>query len=90
MTHVEVSSIGAAISNEKRLFILKMLTKHSELSWSQIVKYLDEEYSIRVNPNTVSFHLKYLLDRNIIERRGNLYRLTGDEQVKRRIVVLVN
>lgn len=68
-----ISTVGGAISSPKRLFILRKFIEKNDLTWSEIVSMMEDEYQIRLNPNTVSFHLKYLMDRGIISKAGNHY-----------------
>ncbi len=53
--------------------MLRELMLKRDLTWTEIVKSTDEHFGIRLNPNTVSFHLKYLMDRDIIKKVGNHY-----------------
>ena len=73
MENNEITILGEAIKNEKRLFMLRELMLKKDLTWTEIVKLTDEHFDIRLNPNTVSFHLKYLMDRGIIMKVGNHY-----------------
>ncbi len=73
MENNEITILGEAIKNEKRLFMLRELMLKRDLTWTEIVKSTDEHFGIRLNPNTVSFHLKYLMDRDIIKKVGNHY-----------------
>ena len=73
MENNEITILGEAIKNEKRLFMLRELMLKRDLTWTEIVRLADEHFDIRLNPNTVSFHLKYLMDRGIIKRVGNHY-----------------
>ena len=73
MENNEITILGEAIKNEKRLFMLRELMLKRDLTWTEIVKITDEHFGIRLNPNTISFHLKYLMDRDIIKKVGNHY-----------------
>ncbi len=73
MENNEITILGETIKNEKRLFMLRELMLKRDLTWTEIVKSTDEHFGIRLNPNTVSFHLKYLMDRDIIKKVGNHY-----------------
>lgn len=73
MENNEITILGEAIKNEKRLFMLRELMLKRDLTWTEIVRLADEHFDIRLNPNTVSFHLKYLMDRDIIKKAGNHY-----------------
>lgn len=68
-----VSVMAEAISNPKRLYLLRKFIERKELNWKEIVRLMEEEFQIRLNPNTVSFHLKYLMDRGLITKAGNRY-----------------
>jgi DNA-binding transcriptional ArsR family regulator len=78
----EIRSLGDAIGNEKRIFILKQLTENKKLTWSQISESLEKEFNIRMNPNTVSFHLKYLIDKGMVNKVGDFYILVNDKKNK--------
>lgn len=83
MTEInEIRSLGDAIGNEKRIFILKQLTENKKLTWSQISESLEKEFNIRMNPNTVSFHLKYLIDKGMVNKVGDFYILVNDKKNK--------
>lgn len=87
---VDVASIGAAIRNEKRLFIIrKLIDSKNGLTWSEITSLVEEEFKIRVNPNTISFHLKFLLDQDIITKAGNRYNLIEKNNVTKLLSELV-
>ena len=73
MENNEITILGETIKNEKRLFMLRELMLKRDLTRTEIVKSTDEHFGIRLNPNTVSFHLKYLMDRDIIKKVGNHY-----------------
>lgn len=90
MNNVELSAIGAAVRNEKRVIILQKLVESGSLSWSEIVAELETHLKGKINPNTVSFHLKFLLDRKIVIRKGDRYSLNEGDDVKRRISALIS
>ena len=68
----EMILFGATLKNNKRRFIIGLLLEN-ELQWSELEKNIDREFKIRVNPNTLSFHLKYLLERGIIKKSEEHY-----------------
>ena len=68
----EIVLFGETFKNNKRRFIIALLLK-KELKWSELEDNIDREFKIRVNPNTLSFHLKYLLERGIVKKSGEHY-----------------
>ena len=68
----EIVLFGETFKNNKRRFIIELLLK-KELKWSELEDNIDKEFKIRVNPNTLSFHLKYLLERGIVKKSGEHY-----------------
>lgn len=82
-----ISSLGNAIGNEKRVFILKQLTRTKKLTWTQISESLEREFKVKMNPNTVSFHLRYLLESGIVNKAGETYFI--NENVKDRLKMLI-
>lgn len=73
MENQEITILGEVIKNEKRLFILRVLMIRKDMNWTDIANSADDHFGIRLNPNTISFHLKYLMDREIIVKVGNHY-----------------
>ena len=59
----EMILFGEILKNNKRRFIIGLLL-NKELKWSELERNIDREFKTRVNPNTLSFHLKYLQIRN--------------------------
>ncbi len=68
----EMILFGEILKNNKRRFIIELLLK-KDLKWSELEDNIDKEFKIRVNPNTLSFHLKYLLERGIVKKSGEHY-----------------
>lgn len=87
MVDEQITTLSEIAKNEKRLFILRELVKKTDLTWTEIVRLIDKEFGIRVNPNTVGFHLKYLLDRDYIRKIGSHYIL--NDRVKQLVGKLV-
>ena len=70
------------LKNEKRTFILKKIFESKEMTWSQIVSKVDMQFNVRVNPNTISFHLRSLIKMGLISKREDLYTIRDRSQVQ--------
>ncbi|MEM0133647.1 MAG: ArsR family transcriptional regulator [Thermoplasmatales archaeon] len=73
MNEEEVRVIGEILRNDKRTYILKQLAQDRELTWTEITRRIEDEFKIKVNPNTVSFHLSFLIKRNFVKKVGDHY-----------------
>ncbi len=82
MNEIRLTDLGDSIKNEKRVFILRVLLEEGSLTWSQLVEKLESRFAIRLNPNTLSFHLKYLIDKGLVKKRTDDYVLLEQEIVK--------
>jgi DNA-binding HxlR family transcriptional regulator len=60
----------AILSNNYRILLLAYLIEKHEATWSNIKQFL-EDYSGSVNPNTLHFHLKTLIEADLIKRLGS-------------------
>jgi hypothetical protein len=58
------------MSNVYRMMMTAYLQKKGQASWSELKQFL-EEYFGSVNPNTMHFHLKALVEAKILERKGS-------------------
>ncbi|HVX02280.1 MAG TPA: hypothetical protein VHA09_03935 [Nitrososphaera sp.] len=63
------------MSNIYRTMITAFLRKKGEANWTDIKQFI-EEYLGSVNPNTLHFHLKALIEANMIQRKGSEDRMT--------------
>ena len=75
MGEKEILIMANVLKNEKRTFILKTIFESKEMTWSQIVSRVDMQFNVRVNPNTISFHLRSLINMGLISKSGELYTL---------------
>jgi len=69
-----ISKTADLISNPYRLGIIIFLYENEEAKWKEISDYLKSLYG-DINPNTINFHLSKLILENVIEKRGEVYRL---------------
>lgn len=83
MDKSEILFNAEIIKNEKRVFILSEIYNQNRLRWADIVDKIDSHFNIRVNPNTVSFHLRFLIEHGLIVKAGNLYTIRNSEKVSR-------
>lgn len=82
MGEKEILLAANVLKNEKRSFILKKIFESREMTWSQIVDTVETRFNIRVNPNTVSFHLKALIELGLISKYGDLYTIRDKSQAQ--------
>ena len=78
----EILLAANVLKNEKRSFILKKIFESKEMTWSQIVSRVDMQFNVRVNPNTISFHLRSLINMGLISKSGNLYTIRDNSNVQ--------
>lgn len=57
-------------SSPGRLLILSYLTQSGTATWSELLKFLSSELG-PVNPNTLHFHLKVLIQARWVKRSGS-------------------
>ena len=60
----------ANLSNNYRILILAYLIQRKEATWSEIKQFLDNVYG-SINPNTLHFHLKALINSDMIRWSGS-------------------
>ncbi|HEY7573506.1 MAG TPA: helix-turn-helix domain-containing protein [Nitrososphaeraceae archaeon] len=60
----------ANLSNNYRIAILAYLMWKKEATWSEIKQFLENMYG-SINPNTLHFHLKALINSNMIRWSGS-------------------
>jgi len=78
LTRLETISKSAdLISNPHRLAIIMFLYENEEVRWKEIAEHLKKLYG-DVNPNTINFHLNKLILENVVEKRGDIYRLNEE------------
>jgi DNA-binding transcriptional ArsR family regulator len=82
MGEKEILLAASVLKNEKRSFILKKIFESKEMTWSQIVDKVEKQFNIRVNPNTISFHLRSLINMGLISKTGDLYTIRDKNTVK--------
>ena len=82
MGEKEILLAASVLKNEKRTFILKKIFESKEMTWSQIVSKVEMEFDIRVNPNTISFHLRSLINMGLISKSGDLYTIRDNSKVQ--------
>ncbi len=64
----EMSRLYRVMANEIRLLILALLYEKQELGWSQLKKMIEKILGKQINPNLLAFHLRYLVEKEIIIR----------------------
>lgn len=72
-----------ALANPYRLAILRFVASSGGASWTDIEKELESAFSRRINPNSLSFHLRKLIDSDFLVQAGGQYRL-GRTGIKRK------
>ena len=82
MGEKEILLAASVLKNEKRSFILKKIFESKGMTWSQIVDKVEIQFNIRVNPNTISFHLRSLINMGLISKTGDLYTIRDKNTVK--------
>jgi DNA-binding PadR family transcriptional regulator len=77
-------------SNLQRSIIVLIIAVYEEISWTEL-KIKVEEVSGSINPNTLSFHLKKLVESGIIRKGGTstqpFYEITskGEYEIEKKI-----
>lgn len=74
-----ISRFNSLLGHPLRLAIIKDIYEHDEVSWSEIVEYLESIFG-KLNPNTVNFHLTKLVLEKIVVKEGDIYRIS--EEIK--------
>ena len=64
------ADVARVCSSPGRLLILSYLSQNGTSSWSEILKFLSSELG-PVNPNTLHFHLKTLIQVHWVKRSGS-------------------
>lgn len=59
-----------SLANPIRIHILSIVSALGEASWSKIKAMLESRYG-QVNPNTLAFHIKKLIESDLISRSGS-------------------
>lgn len=75
-----VSSTAFLLSHPLRLRIIEFLNTHKTATWKEIIEDLENIFG-RLNPNTINFHLTMLVNKKIIEKKEEKYRLINSELV---------
>ena len=78
----EILLAANVLKNEKRSFILEKIFESKEMTWSQIVDKVEIQFNIRVNPNTISFHLRSLINMGLVSKSGDLYTIRDKNTVQ--------
>ncbi|MCL4447754.1 MAG: hypothetical protein M1163_05125 [Candidatus Thermoplasmatota archaeon] len=73
------------LRNEKRVVILKGLIEKKEMSWAELVNTVRGQFNTGMSPNTVAFHLKFLMDRKIVLKTDDRYVLSDSNLTKKLI-----
>jgi hypothetical protein len=63
------------MSHVYRMMMTAYLQKRGQATWSELKQFL-EGYFGSVNPNTMHFHLKALVDAKILDRKGSEERMS--------------
>jgi DNA-binding HxlR family transcriptional regulator len=66
----KIAETYSILSNPYRTLILAYLIKKKEASWSELKQFL-EKHTGAVNPNTLQFHLRLLIQQHILGRSGS-------------------
>jgi len=59
------------LSSPYRVAILSIVKSLDEAKWSQIKKIIEEIYG-SINPNTLAFHIKKLINSGLLLRKGSM------------------
>lgn len=69
-----LSTYAEIYSNETRNVILFIIANSEDgVNWKEIEEKYFKIYNVPANPNTIAFHLKRLIDKGIVEKRGDKY-----------------
>ncbi len=89
----ELASEYEVLSNRVRILILAGVVALGKAKWNEIREII-ERYEGRINPNTLSFHLKKLIQAGLIVREGSMesprYVPNISEDIAKKIEKLVN
>ncbi len=72
---VEKSRKYGALANPYRLAILRLVATKGKASWVQLDRELETVFEKRINPNSLSFHLRKLIESQFLTQSGSDYRL---------------
>ncbi len=72
---LEKSRKYGALANPYRLAILRLVATKGNASWLQLNRELETVFEKRINPNSLSFHLKKLIENQFLTQSGAYYRL---------------
>lgn len=64
-----------ALANPYRLAILRFVALSGKASWAQLDRELESVFQKRINPNSLSFHIKKLVESQFLSQSGAEYRL---------------
>ncbi len=67
----EIAKKHEALANSIRVEILSIVIAFREISWSKIKAILESRYG-KINPNTLAFHIKKLIDCGLIRKGGTM------------------
>jgi DNA-binding HxlR family transcriptional regulator len=63
------------LDNRLRILILVVLLARGRRSWSELKKEIEDLIESPINPNTLSFHLKKLIQSELVTRIGSIENL---------------
>lgn len=69
------------LSSPFRLLILQYLRKKNQATWTELKDYIESK-SGSLNPNTLHFHLKTLINHKYVKRKTIGEKLTYDLNIK--------
>ena len=64
-----------ALANPYRLAILNLVATKGKVSWVQLDRELETVFEKRINPNSLSFHLRKLIESQFLTQSGSDHRL---------------
>lgn len=83
----DLSQKYGALANPYRLAILRFVAAEGRATWGQVERELESVFGRRVNPNSLSFHLRKLIDSQFLVQAGTEYRL-GRQGTRRKAELL--
>lgn len=78
-TYESVSSTAFLLSHPLRIRIIEFLNIHKTATWKEIIEDLENIFG-RLNPNTINFHLTMLVNKKIVEKEEEKYKLINSEK----------
>jgi len=80
------------LAHELRVLILAIIAAHGRITWTDLKSVLESIVG-PVNPNTLAFHVRKLINSKYVEREGGpesvIYKARIPDDVKRKIEPLV-